>query len=106
MFNECKEDFRSWLIQQNKLSIKSAGDIISRCRRLEVEVLDSIDLSVSTPELYADALKKIKNYAVLNKKTLRAQYNLTKSYRAALKKYCQYVKPDAHEHYPSGYSIR
>lgn len=106
MFCEHKEDFRYWLIEVNKLSIKSAGDIISRCRRLEAEVLDSIDLSVSTPEHYSNALKKIKNYAILNKKTIKAQYNLTKSYRAALKKYCQYVKPDTYEQYPSGYSIR
>lgn len=106
MFNESKEEFRTWLVKHNNISVKAAGDIVCRCNRLDHEVLESIDLSVSSTALYADALKQIKVYAIANKVDSKSQYNLTRSYRAALKKYCQYVNPETYVQYPTGYSIR
>lgn len=105
MFEENRENFRQWLIDDKGLSLKASGDVICRCKRLDSEVIKSIDLSISSPEFYLMALKDIKTYAIANKTNKQTQYTLMSTLRAAMKKYCEYVNPKKFEQYPNGYSI-
>ena len=105
MFNENKEEFRKWLIEDKKISHRAAGDILSRCKRLDNIVLDSLQISVSSPESYLIALKEIKEYAVIDKQNKKTQYALTATLRAAMKKYCEYMNPQTFEQYPDTYSL-
>ena len=105
MFKENKEEFRKWLIEDRKLSRRAAGDILSRCKRLDNTVLDSLQISVSSPESYLIALKEIRDYAVIDKQAIKSQYALTATLRAAMKKYCEYMNPQTFEQYPDAYSL-
>ncbi|MGP9750089.1 hypothetical protein [Psychrobacter sp. AOP31-B2-9] len=105
MFKENKEDFRQWLIEEKGLSAKVTGDILSRCKRLDKCISQSIEEAVSSPQSYLIALKDIGTYATLNKQTAKSQYNLTATLRAAIRKYCEYRNPETFECYPSGNSL-
>lgn len=104
MFEDNKEDFRKWLIEDKKLSSRVAGDILSRCKRLNKAVLESIDLSISSPESYLTSLKEIKDYSTHGNKSVKAQYALNATLIAAMKKYCEYRNPHTFQDYPNGYS--
>lgn len=105
MFIENKEGFRQWLIKDKGLSAKASGDILSRCKRLDKCISQSIEEAVSSPQSYLIALKDIKTYAMLNKRTAKSQHNLAATLRAAIRKYCEYRNPETFERYPSGMSL-
>jgi len=105
MFKENKEDFREWLIEDKGLSSRAAGNILSRCKRLDGIVLESLHSSISSPESYLIALKKIKEYAKIEKQSAKTQYTLTATLRAAMKKYCEFINPETFEKYPNAYSL-
>lgn len=106
MFQNNQEEFRQWLIKEKGLSDRVAGDTISRCRRLNKEVIGSIDRSVSSTESYLSALREIGAYSIKNKEKYSSQYTLGSSLRVALKKYCEFINPTTHKNYPNIYSIR
>lgn len=106
MFEENKEDFRKWLIEDKKLSSRVAGDVLSRCKRLNKTILEDIDLSISSPESYLASLKEIKDYSKRGKQSAKTQYALDATLIAAMKKYCEYKNPHTFQNYPNGYSIR
>lgn len=105
MFEENKEGFRKWLIKDKKLSTRVAGDVLSRCKRLNNAVLESIDLSVSTPEVYLESLHEIKEYTKREKESQKARYNLNATLNAAMKKYCEYMNPQTFKNYPNVYVL-
>ncbi|MCD9472917.1 hypothetical protein [Photobacterium phosphoreum] len=105
MFIERKEDFREWLIEQKGISRRVAGNIISRCKRLDEEVLGSIDLSVSSVDNYLSALSMIKSYSLANKSKDSAKYAMSASLRAAIRKYCEYRNPDDILRFPNAYHL-
>lgn len=100
-----KEDFRTWLVTDKGLSIKVSRDIQCRCKRLDSEILESIDFAVSSPEFYLQALKDIRSYAIANNRNKSSQYAMTSTLRAALRKYCEYCNPESFSLYPNGYSL-
>lgn len=105
MFLDIKEDFRDWLVNEKGLSVKVSRDIQSRCKRLDTEVLESIDFAISSPEFYLQALKNIRSYAIANNGSKSTQYAMTSTLRAALRKYCEYRNPESFNLYPNGYSL-
>lgn len=105
MFEENKEEFRKWLIEDKKLSKRVAGDVLSRCKRLNNAVLDSIDLSVSTPEVYLQSLQEIREYTKREKQNQKTRYNLNATFSAAMKKYCEYINPQTFKSYPDAYVL-
>lgn len=45
-----KAGLKNWLISEKNFGKKSAGDVVSRCRRIERILEISLDISVDTPE--------------------------------------------------------
>ena len=105
MFKDNKEDFRKWLIEDKKLSSTVAGNVVSRCKRLDSIVLESIDLSVSTPEVYLKSLQEIREYAKSEKENKKTRYTLNATLNAAMKKYCEYMNPQTFKNYPDAYVL-
>ena len=105
MFEENKEDFRKWIIEDRGLSTKLATDIICRCRRLDKQVLSSLDEAVLSPQSYLVALKDINAYAIDISQERKKQSLLINTLRGAMKKYCEYVNPESFECYPNGNSL-
>ncbi|MEZ8918554.1 hypothetical protein AB4622_07500 [Vibrio splendidus] len=105
MFSEIKEDFREWLIVKKGVSKRVAGDTISRCKRLDEEILDSIDLAVSSVDNYLLAMSKIKHYARENGTENGAKYAMTGCLRSAMRKYCEYRNPEDISYFPSAYNL-
>lgn len=105
MFLELKEDFREWLIVKKRISKRTAGDTISRCKRLDEEVLDSIDLAVSSVDNYLLAMSKIKHYARENRVEKSAKYAMKGSLMSAMRKYCEYRNPEDISYFPSAYQL-
>lgn len=106
MIKQNKKKFREWLVLEKQLSPRAASDIISRCTRLERTILESLDLSVSSPELYLIALKDIKKYAANTVNDTKSQNTLTGTLRAAIRKYCEYMNPTTFEKYPTAYNLK
>lgn len=105
MFSEVKEDFREWLIVKKGVSKRVAGDTISRCKRLDEEVLDSIDLAVSSVDNYLLAMAEIKNYARANGAKNGAKYAMRGCLRSAMRKYCEYRNPEKISYFPSAHNL-
>ncbi len=106
MYIDLKEDFKKWLVDEKGLSIKVAGNVLCRCKRLNNEILQcSIDQAVSTPQHYLQALIEVGQYAVANSSSNSSRYAMTGSLRCALKKYCEYRNPNTYSFYPTANSI-
>lgn len=105
MFKDHKEDFRKWLVEDKNLSKTVAGNIVSRCKRLNNIVLESIDFSVSTPEVYLESLQEIREYAKYEKENKKTRYALNATLSAAMKKYCEYRNPQTFTKYPDAYDL-
>lgn len=105
MFEEKKELFRKWLIEDKGFSTKVAGDVISRCRRLDKQVLSSLDEAVLSPQSYLVALKDINTYAIDMNQEKKKETLLINTLRVAMKKYCEYINPESYECYPNGNSL-
>ena len=105
MYYELIDDFKSWLVKEKGLSKKVASDIVSRCKRLDNDILDSIDNSVESIDNYMIALEIIKKYAACNSFSIKGQYALSSSLRSAMRKYCEFRKPSEITRYPNGYNL-
>ena len=106
MFDSDKESFRRWLKEEKQLSNRVVGDIISRCNRLDKQVLVSISESVSSISNYVIALHDIEDYAEKNKQKKASQKALAATLRSAIRKYCEFVNPDTYQDYPTKYYLK
>lgn len=106
LFLDLKEDFRTWLINRKGLSKKVAGDVICRCKRLDNEVLDSLEFSISSVDNYLLAMGKINQYSSDKKIEPKARYALSCCLRSAMRKYCEFRHPDDISHFPNAYNLK
>lgn len=106
MFDSDKESFRRWLREEKQLSNRVVGDIVSRCNRLDKQVLTSISESVSSISNYIAALNDIEDYAKKNKHEKSSQQSLAATLRGAIRKYCEFVNPDTYEEFPTKYYLK
>jgi len=106
MFIDVKKEFREWLITDKSLSPKVASDIISRCQKLDQCILESIDLSISSPQIYLLALQKITSYSEEKRSKFQLKSSSSASLISAMKKYGEFIAPPNFDLYPNGYNIR
>ncbi len=106
MYTDIKEDFRAWLIEDKGLSAKAAGDVLCRCKRLDSGILSAnIDIAISTPKDYLQALQDVGQYASVNRSSKTSIYSMAGVLRSALRKYCEFCNPDSFAYYPTAHSI-
>ncbi|KJG15289.1 hypothetical protein [Photobacterium angustum] len=105
MYYKLIDDFKAWLMDEKGLSKKVASDIVSRCKRLDSDILESIDDSINSIDNYLLALSIIKKYAMQNSVSIKGQYALSSSLRSAMRKYCEFRKPSEINRYPNGYNL-
>lgn len=104
-FNDIQESFREWLIQSG-LSEKLAGDVLSRCRRIERELSISLIDLVETKEKYLILMTRIHSFSFAVTITSKAAYAIRSNFYRASRLFAKFVIGDTSSTYPNGYTFR
>jgi len=84
-------EFRKWLISTKGISLKGAGDLVSRCRRVERDLKLSLDSSLHSK----DGMEKIQAKIRLNAAKMASegadQGQLVTSLKGAVRRYWEYL---------------
>lgn len=86
-------NFEHWLQEELGYSNKAAKDCISRCKRIEKELVVMLTEATSSQEKFDMLMKEIQIYAQEKTTTKQSAYTLTATLRAAARKYADYKYP-------------
>jgi hypothetical protein len=87
------KEFKTWLIETNRLSPKAAGDIVSRLRRISNHIEVNIETAISSEESFIVLLKQIKSYSINHSTSKNSAYTLSATLKSALRKYAIFRHP-------------
>lgn len=96
-------DFDHWLQQTAGYSKKASRDCISRCKRIETDLLVTLSKAVSSQEKFDILMNDIQIYAKEKSTTKKAAYTLAGTLRAAARKYAHYKYPEKSDKYAAAY---
>jgi hypothetical protein len=86
-------NFEHWLQEELGYTKKAAKDCVSRCKRIEIELVLMLPDAISSQENFDVLMKDIQIYAQEKTTTKQAAYTLTATLRAAARKYADYKYP-------------
>lgn len=92
ILNDDYAEFENWLISNYGYSNKAARDCISRCHRIEKNLLN-LNEAVSKEDRFNKLLNDIQKYSLVNAKNKKSSHSLNATLRASAKKYALYKHP-------------
>ena len=98
-FEENREAFVLWLINNEKLLTAVAKDYASRCRRIEKHIASDLDFMLSKESNFVNLSKLINQYSLNQSATKTSAYSLNATLRSAAKKYGVFRYPELTEAY-------
>ena len=93
-FEDNREEFILWLINNEKLLPIVARDYSYRCRRIEKDIVRDLDFMLSKESNFVDLSKLINNYSLNQSTTTKSAYSLKGTLRSAAKKYGVFKYPE------------
>lgn len=91
---DVKNEFRSWLISEKKLSTKVAGDIVSRCKRVERRLEVQLLAEFESNESFSALMRAIGDSCKLDCQTSDQAYNRAYALRHGVRKLLEFHCPD------------
>ena len=91
---DVEQNFRSWLIRDKKLSVKAAGDVISRCKRVEQSLDVHLIGRFESNESFSALMRAISDFCKLDCQTSEKACNRANALRHAVRKLLEFHCPD------------
>ena len=96
---DVEDQFKQWLIVEKKQSKKVAGDIVSRCKRIERELGFGLLESFSSNDAYIDLMRAIRDKFRRPSEQPSAAYSRTSTLRHSVRKLLEFSDPEKLRHF-------